>query len=98
MTIELGVVLIGQIHSHGSGYGVDLSITDRTRGIAVPYYLSLVAPYYAMKPETRIADCGVHMYEPESGYRRWSTVEIGQRFEITHDPRLPLIIVGVESA
>src|ERR1043166_4887285 len=32
LTIELGVVLIGQIHSHGPGWPLDLSPTDRTYG------------------------------------------------------------------
>src|SRR5579863_5752469 len=35
--IEHGLRLIGQVHSHGPGYGVDLSPTDRTHGIHMPF-------------------------------------------------------------
>jgi hypothetical protein len=97
VTIELKVALVGQIHSHGDWHGVDLSITDRTRGIAVPYYLSVVAPSYAMDPRTRIEDCGVHVYEPGAGYRRLSAVEMSQRLGVMPGARVPLIIVGAES-
>jgi hypothetical protein len=98
VTIELGVALVGQIHSHGDWHGVDLSITDRTCGIAVPYYLSVVAPSYAMEPRTRMDDCGVHVYEPGTGYRRLSAIEIGQRLHVMTGLQVPLIIVGEESA
>lgn len=94
VTIELGVTLVGQIHSHGDGYSTDLSFTDRRYGIAVPYYLSLVAPDYAMKEGTGIADCGVHVFEPGVGYRCLLPVEIAQRIHIVSGPRLPMITVG----
>jgi hypothetical protein len=98
VTIELGIALVGQIHSHGSWHGVDLSVTDRTRGIAVPYYLSVVAPHYAMDPRTRLEDCGVHMYEPASGYRRLATIEVQQRLILTTDPAVRVITVGDDRA
>src|SRR6185312_1232176 len=41
---SVGVQLIGQIHSHGPEYGVNLSFVDVAYGISVPYYLSVVAP------------------------------------------------------
>jgi hypothetical protein len=94
VTIDLRIALVGQIHSHGSWHGVDLSVTDRTRGIAVPYYLSVVAPHYAMEPRTRLEDCGVHIYEPASGYRRLATIEVQQRLILTTDPAVPVIAVG----
>jgi len=59
LAIERGVTLLGQIHSHGTGYGTNLSPTDRKYGVAVPYFLSVVAPHYAMKPGTRISECGI---------------------------------------
>ncbi len=98
VTIGLKVALVGQIHSHGDGHGVDLSITDRTRGIAVPHYLSVVAPHYAMEPRIRIEDCGVHVFESRTGYRRLSVDEIGQRLTIVPGGRVPLIIVGTDLA
>src|SRR5438309_10108864 len=36
VAIEYGIRLVGQVHSHGPGYGVDLSPTDRMYGIQVP--------------------------------------------------------------
>jgi hypothetical protein len=68
--IEHGASIIGQIHSHGPRHGVDLSPTDRRYGIAVPYFLSVVAPDYALRPTTSIAECGVHVFEAGAGYRR----------------------------
>ncbi len=97
VTIDLGVALIGQIHSHGRHHGIGLSITDRTRGIAVPYYLSVVAPNYATKPGTQIEDCGVHVYEPNIGYRRLAGAEASQRLHVGTGFEVPLILVGEES-
>src|SRR5437868_3450420 len=44
--IEHDSRLIGQVHSHGPGYSLDLSPTDREYGIKAPHYLSIVAPDY----------------------------------------------------
>lgn len=93
---ELHVSLIGQIHSHGPGYGTDLSPTDRTCGVAVPYYLSLVAPDYAMRPHISLSECGVHVFEPPGGFRRLLTAEVHSRFVLTHNLRPPMLIVGEE--
>src|SRR5262245_52786057 len=38
IAIELGAVLVGQIHSHAELYGTNLSYADHTFGIRVPYY------------------------------------------------------------
>lgn len=92
--IDLGVSLIGQIHSHGPGYGVDLSTTDRTYGVAVPYYLSLVAPDYAMRPNTSVLECGVHVLEPGRGFRRLPVEEVRLRVRLTPNSLPPLVIVG----
>lgn len=94
LAIELGVSLVGQIHSHGPGYPTDLSLTDRRYGIIVPYYLSVVAPDYGMRYETRIFDCGVHIYEPNLGYCRLSQSEVAQRIQVIDSPRLPLFTIG----
>lgn len=72
---ELGLILIGQIHSHGRHYGVDLSYVDVRYGVSVPYYLSVVAPDYAMNPTTQWKECGVHIYLPDTGYVRVSSDE-----------------------
>jgi hypothetical protein len=63
-------ILVGQIHSHGREYGIDLSYVDIKYGISVPYYLSIVAPDYAMTPDTFWADCGTHIYLLAAGYVR----------------------------
>ena len=64
LAIAQGVRLIGQIHSHGPRFGTHLSETDRKFGIAVPGLLSLVAPDYALRPDTPITQCGVHVFRP----------------------------------
>lgn len=92
--IDLSVSLIGQIHSHGPGYGVDLSPTDRMYGVAVPYYLSLVAPDYAMRSSTSLTECGVHVLQPGHGFCRLTVSEINTRFQLTQDSLAPLIVIG----
>lgn len=79
--IRLGVQLIGQVHSHGPFATTGLSWIDKTGGVRVPFYLSLVAPDFAAgAPE--IATCGAHVFEPASGWRRMSVVEVRERVTI----------------
>jgi proteasome lid subunit RPN8/RPN11 len=63
------VFMVGQIHSH-PGTFVDLSLVDRKYGFSVPYFLSVVAPYYAQRPHTTWSECGIHVYERGRGFRR----------------------------
>ncbi len=94
VAIDLNVSLIGQIHTHGSGYGIDLSRTDRTRGIAVPHFLSVVAPDYGLRSNMCITDCGVHVFEPGLGYRRLSVREVEQRVQVVPGSPPPLLLIG----
>jgi hypothetical protein len=96
ITIDLGISIIGQIHSHGSRCGINLSFTDRAYGIAVPYYLSIVVPDYAMRKNTQIAECGVHVFKKNMGYYRLSAKEVLRCIIITPDRKLPQLIVGKE--
>lgn len=98
VAIERGLTLIGQIHSHGTYYGTDLSPTDRLNGISVPGYLSVVAPDYAMRPATTISECGVHIFEQPTGWRRFSPREVNHRIRITSGIAVPILVVGEESA
>jgi hypothetical protein len=93
--IELGVNLVGQIHSHGRGW-VDLSRTDRADGITVPHYLSIIAPWFGLRPETRLADCGAHVFEPSQGWRRLTAPEVEARLCVVPGAQAPLISVGEE--
>ena len=95
LAIDLAVSLVGQIHSHGRGW-VDLSPTDRDDGIAVPHYLSVIAPWFALRPGTGLADCGVHVFEPSAGWRRMSASEVRGRLRVISGGRAPLITVGEE--
>ncbi len=94
LALELGVVLVGQIHSHSELCGTDLSYADRTFGITVPYYLSLVAPDYALRPRTRLEDCGVHVFEPSTGFRRLSPAELSRRILLVPGGSIPVLTVG----
>lgn len=96
LAVTHNAVLVGQIHSHGQCFGTDLSHADRTYGIAVPSYLSLVAPDYAQRPVTRIQDCGVHVFDPPNGYRRLSPAEIGRRIQIVATGPVPILTAGKE--
>jgi hypothetical protein len=93
---KFGTVLVGQIHSHGQLYGTDLSFADRNLGIRVPYFLSLVAPDYALRPYTEIADCGVHLFEPKTGFRRLSANEVAGRIEVSNTASVEVLFVGEE--
>jgi hypothetical protein len=73
-------VLLGQVHSHGPGYGVDLSYPDHYFGIRAPGFLSLVCPDFGLHSETCLEDCGVHVFDAPRGFRRMRTGEIRQRF------------------
>lgn len=73
-------VLLGQVHSHGPGYGVALSYADHYLGVRTPGFLSLVCPDFGMRAGTRLQDCGVHLFEAPRGFRRLGQGEIAQRF------------------
>lgn len=92
----LGVSLVGQIHSH-PGTFVDLSQVDRRFGISAPYYLSVVAPYYAQHQATTWMDCGVHQFLPGRGFRRLSIHEIQTRIHVHKDKHATNIALGGKS-
>lgn len=94
--VENEIALIGQIHSHGPNYGTDLSDSDRRLGIAVPYYLSIVAPDYGLRAQTAVTDCGVHVFEPHFGFRRLPTNEVEGRIHIAVGPSPAILILGEE--
>lgn len=79
VAVERGISLVGQVHSHGPGYGTDLSPTDRRMGIGVNGYLSLVAPDYALRSDTQLRDCGIHVFEAGRGFRRLHGSELESR-------------------
>ena len=93
--IEENLRLVGQVHSHGPGYRLDLSDTDREYGIKVPSYLSLVAPDYGQTREP-IHRWGVHVFMAGAGYQRLSESEAHRRLEVVRGPRLPMVTVGDE--
>lgn len=94
LAIAYKVSLVGQIHSHGVGWSTDLSMIDRTGGLLVPHYLSVVAPDYALRPQTRIEDCGVHVFEPGRGYRRLSGEEVADKVTVVPGGTARFLTVG----
>jgi len=90
----VGAILIGQIHSHGRHYGVNLSPTDHTYGVRVPYFLSVVCPDYAQTESTTMIDCGVHIFLPDRGYVRLATKEIARRIIVPKEPSIEILTVG----
>jgi len=93
VAIEHGLRLVGQVHSHGPRYGVDLSPTDRIHGIQVPSYLSLVAPDYA-RSRAALHDWGVHVYTSEAGYVRLSHDEARRCLQVIDGLRALMLTVG----
>lgn len=79
LTEELDRYLVGQIHSHPRDF-TDLSELDKTHGIRVPNYLSVVCPYYAQRPTTTLAECGIHVFDGRT-YRRMNAVITQQRIK-----------------
>lgn len=95
--LERGLILVGQVHSHGPFASTDLSYPDRHLGITEPGYLSLVAPNFATNHDTQLHDCGVHVHEGQSGWRRLSESELSRRFhQSIREPISPLIVGGEE--
>ncbi len=88
-----GVSLIGQIHSH-PGTFVDLSLPDRRYGISAPYYLSVVAPHYAQRPNTTWNDCGIHQYIPDLGFRRLLSHEVRERITVLSHTQAERVQLG----
>ncbi|TPN82548.1 hypothetical protein FJ987_15710 [Mesorhizobium sp. CU2] len=73
LAIRAGVYLVGQIHSHPSTW-VDLSEADKRYGIRVHGFLSVVAPDFARRPNTALAECGVHIFD-RGAWRRLGAIE-----------------------
>lgn len=80
--LSLDLILLAQIHSHAAECGVDMSVTDHTYGISVPFFLSVICPNLAQDPATSILDCGVHICLPNVGYVRLARHEIEQRIHL----------------
>jgi hypothetical protein len=91
---EDGLYLIGQIHGHPPMSTVDLSDTDIRYGVQVPDYLSVVAPRYGCDERPNIDVCGVHVFEADTGYRRFSVREAQTRVRITHDRHITVAVIG----
>jgi hypothetical protein len=88
-----GVRLIGQVHTHGRGYSLNLSPTDRDYGIQAPFYLSLVAPDYALSASS-LKQWGIHVFMENTGYVRLNPTEIDQRIELVAGAQLPFLTAG----
>jgi hypothetical protein len=87
------LILVGQIHSHGRLYGVDLSPTDHSYGVRVPYFLSVVAPDYGQTWPIDWTDCGVHVYRPATGFMRMDDDTIHQSIKVVN-ATLDVITIG----
>lgn len=95
VTIDLNVMLIGQIHSHGPLYGTRLSETDKRFGVVAPGYLSAVAPNYAMDSSIGIDEVGFHVFEA-GGWRRLDASEARDRIVILGEPEVAVVVAGHE--
>lgn len=78
---QLDRYLAGQIHSHPRTF-TDLSELDKTQGIRVPNYLSVVCPHYAQRSTTALGECGIHVFEG-GGYRSMSRSVAEHRIKIS---------------
>jgi hypothetical protein len=78
---RVGSHLVGQIHSHPARM-LDLSEVDKTYGIRIQNYLSLVCPHYAQVPAITLDECGAHVFD-RGHYRRLHSAEVGQRIHVS---------------
>jgi hypothetical protein len=85
--------VLGQIHSHGISYGVDLSKTDREHTLSVPGFISIVAPNFALEIAPPAA-CGIHVYESDTGFRRFTSDETQHRIVLSNTSFGPIVTVG----
>lgn len=83
LTDKVESYLVGQIHSHPARM-LDLSEVDKTYGIRIQNYLSLVCPHYAQIPTLSIEECGVHLFD-QGRYRRFQGEEVRRRIHLTQD-------------
>jgi len=94
VAIENKLTLIGQIHSHSAFCGTDLSEVDRCCGIAVPGYLSAVAPDFALRAGTTIEECGMHVFIPGQRWQRLSPQDVRQRISVVDGVLVPILVAG----
>jgi hypothetical protein len=88
-----GLALAGQVHGH-PGEFIHLSEVDKAMGFRVPGFLSLVAPHYGVRRETRLEQCGFHEFIARADYRRLLQAEIAQRVRSVEAAVLAPLIIG----
>lgn len=94
LAADLGLQLVGQVHSHGPWSGVAFSRTDHTYGLRVPFYLSAVAPDYAQRPDTRPEEYGFHVYRPGVGYQLLDPADVRDQILTSEEHPVNLLTVG----
>jgi proteasome lid subunit RPN8/RPN11 len=87
---RIGCHLVGQIHSHPKKM-LDLSDVDKSNGIRIQDYLSLVCPHYAQIPALSVEDCGVHIFD-SGRYRRLQIDEIRRRLRPSTSKVVPILL------
>jgi hypothetical protein len=90
----LGLILLGQVHSHSSSCGVDMSASDHAYGVSVPFFLSVICPHFAQDPATTLPDCGVHVFLPGTGYVRLSPKQVEQKLALMPDLTVGASVIG----
>lgn len=95
-----GVYLVGQIHGHPPFASTDLSEVDIAYGIRTPLFLSVVAPSYGMENRARLGECGVHVFEPQTGWRRLERDEARTRIAVldSSDADIACLTIGVDNS
>ena len=95
-----GVYLVGQIHGHPPFVSTDLSDVDIAYGIRTPHFLSLVAPSYGMHSRAQLKECGAHVFEPQTGWRRLDPDEVATRIPVLDrsTATISCLTVGVDNS
>lgn len=92
---ELGLAWVGQAHSHG-GRWTGMSRPDRTLGATSAYFLSIIVPFFARDRGTTIADCGVHVMDPDGGWLTLSRDRVAEMITLDPNAGVSVVTIGEE--
>src|SRR5438128_1519661 len=91
IAIEMGQVLIAQIHSHEFDW-TGLSPVDKAGGFRVPGFLSVVAPNFAQDAALDLRRCGIHVFD--SQWRQLSETEVMNSIVVDPEGTAAIVTVG----
>lgn len=90
---DLNLVWLGQAHTHGGSW-TGMSRTDRRFGPSTPSFLSVIVPHFAEDDRTTLADCGIHLLDPSTGWKTLDRDEMESRIVVDLNVESAVVTVG----